>query len=50
MIQPLFVKMASTQTEMPMDYTIEEKTLTANDALQIHLAPAEGFLIRMKKE
>ena len=50
MIQPLFVKMASTQTEMPMDYTIEEKTLTANDALQIHLAPTGGFLVRLRKE
>jgi len=29
---------------------VEKKTLTANDALQIHLAPAEGFLIRVKKE
>ena len=33
-----------------MDYTIEEKTLTANDALQIHIAPAGGFLIRLEKE
>jgi alpha-glucosidase len=33
-----------------MDYAIEEKTLTANDKLQIHLAPAGGFLIRLKKE
>ncbi len=30
-----------------MDYTLEEKVLTANDALQIHLAPAGGFLIRL---
>lgn len=33
-----------------MDYTIEEKTLTANDNLQIHMAPAGGFLMRLKKE
>lgn len=33
-----------------MDYTIEEKTLTANDALQIHLAENGGFLVRLKKE
>lgn len=33
-----------------MDYTIEEKTLTANDVLQIHLAPGGGFLVRLKKE
>lgn len=33
-----------------MDYTIEEKTLTANDKLQIHLAPGGGFLVRLKKE
>ena len=33
-----------------MDYAIEEKTLTANDKLQIHLAPAGGFLVRLKKE
>lgn len=32
-----------------MDYTIEEKTLTAKDALQIHLAPAGGFLVRLRK-
>ncbi|QEC66589.1 glycoside hydrolase family 97 protein [Panacibacter ginsenosidivorans] len=33
-----------------MDYAIEEKTLTANDALQIHLAPGGGFLVGLKKE
>lgn len=33
-----------------MDYIIEEKTLNANDNLQIHLAPGGGFLIRIKKE
>jgi hypothetical protein len=33
-----------------MDYVIEEKTLTANNKLQIHLAPAGGFLVRLKKE
>jgi len=33
-----------------MDYMMEEKTLTANDKLQIHLAPAGGFLVRLKKE
>ncbi|CAN5703830.1 glycoside hydrolase family 97 protein [soil metagenome] len=33
-----------------MDYVIEEKTLTANDAFQIHLAPGGGFLVRLKKE
>lgn len=33
-----------------MDYTIEEKTLTATDALQIHLAENGGFLVRLKKE
>lgn len=33
-----------------MDYTIEEKTLTANDNIQIHMAPAGGFLVRLKKE
>ncbi len=33
-----------------MDYTIEEKTFTANDNLQIHLAPNGGFLVRLKKE
>ena len=33
-----------------MDYVMEEKTLTAADALQIHLAPGGGFLIRLKKE
>jgi alpha-glucosidase len=33
-----------------MDYAMEEKTVTANDKLQIHLAPAGGFLVRLKKE
>ncbi len=33
-----------------MDYAIEEKPLTANDSLQIHMAPAGGFLVRLKKE
>lgn len=33
-----------------MDYTIEEKTLTVNDNLQIHMAPAGGFFVRLKKE
>jgi alpha-glucosidase len=33
-----------------VDYVIEEKILTANDKLQIHLAKDGGFLVRMKKE
>ncbi|MGH2646790.1 MAG: glycoside hydrolase family 97 catalytic domain-containing protein, partial [Ginsengibacter sp.] len=33
-----------------MDYLIEEKTVTANDSLQIHLAPDGGFLVRVKKK
>ncbi|MBG9376895.1 glycoside hydrolase family 97 protein [Panacibacter sp. DH6] len=33
-----------------MDYVIEETTLVANDALQIHLAPGGGFLVRLRKE
>jgi len=33
-----------------MDYVIEEKTLTANDSLQIHMAPAGGFLVRLRKD
>ena len=33
-----------------MDYVIEEKTLTANDKLQIHLAPGGGFLVRLRME
>ena len=33
-----------------MDYAIDEKIVTANDALQIHLAPGGGFLVRLKKE
>ena len=32
-----------------MDYVMEEKTLTANDKLQIHLAPNGGFLMRLRK-
>ena len=31
-----------------MDYVIEEKTLTANDNLQIHMATAGGFLVRLR--
>lgn len=33
-----------------MDNVIEEKTLSANESLQIHLAPNGGFLVRLKKE
>ncbi|HEY2727908.1 MAG TPA: glycoside hydrolase family 97 C-terminal domain-containing protein, partial [Parafilimonas sp.] len=33
-----------------MDYVIEEKDLSANDNLQIHLAPNGGFLMKLKKE
>lgn len=33
-----------------MDYAIDEKTLSANNNLQIHLAPAGGFLVRLKKQ
>lgn len=33
-----------------MDYAIEEKTLTATNDLQIHLASGGGFLVRLKKE
>ncbi|HNP22689.1 MAG TPA: glycoside hydrolase family 97 protein [Panacibacter sp.] len=33
-----------------MDYVIEEKRLPANDTMQIHLAPAGGFLLRLKKD
>jgi alpha-glucosidase len=32
------------------DYIIEEKTLMANDKLQIHMAPAGGVLLRLVKE
>ena len=32
-----------------MDYVIEEKTLSANDNLHIHLAPDGGFLVRVRK-
>lgn len=31
------------------DYIIEEKTLTVNDKLQIHMAPAGGVLVRLVK-
>jgi alpha-glucosidase len=33
-----------------MDYVIEEKTLSANDNLQIHLAPNGGFLVKLIKQ
>jgi alpha-glucosidase len=33
-----------------VDYVMEEKTLTANDKLQIHMAKDGGFLVRLKKE
>jgi len=33
-----------------MDYVIEEKTLTQNDNLDIHLAPNGGFLVRLRME
>jgi len=33
-----------------MDYVMEEKPLTANDNLQIHMAPAGGFLMRVAKK
>ncbi len=33
-----------------MDYAIDEKTLSANNNLQLHLAPAGGFLVRLKKQ
>jgi alpha-glucosidase len=33
-----------------MDYVIEEKTLTANDSIPIHIAPGGGFLVRLIKE
>lgn len=33
-----------------MDYAIEEKLVTAHDSLQIHLAPAGGFLVRLYKK
>ncbi len=32
-----------------MDYVIEGKTLSANNSLQIHVAPAGGFLVKLKK-
>ena len=32
------------------DYIIEEKTLMANDKLQIHMAPAGGVLLRLVKK
>ena len=31
-----------------MNCAIEEKTFTANDKLQLHLAPAGGFLVKLK--
>jgi alpha-glucosidase len=33
-----------------MDYVIEEKPLTANKNLQIHMAPAGGFLVKLRKK
>lgn len=33
-----------------MDYLIEEKMLSANDNLQIHLAPNSGFLVKLIKQ
>ncbi len=33
-----------------MDYVIEEKTLSANDALDLHIANGGGFLVRLKKK
>lgn len=33
-----------------MDYALEEKIVTANDRLAIHMAPAGGFLLRLRKE
>jgi alpha-glucosidase len=33
-----------------IDYVMEEKTLTADDKLQIHLARDGGFLVRVRKE
>jgi alpha-glucosidase len=33
-----------------MDYVIEQKTLKHDDSVQVHLAPAGGFLVRLKKE
>lgn len=33
-----------------VDYSIEEKTLTANNSLPIHLAKDGGFLVRLKKK
>lgn len=33
-----------------MDYVIEEKLLSGNDSLQIHLAENGGFLMRLEKE
>jgi hypothetical protein len=37
------------QTAMQWIYN-RKKILTANDLLQIHLAPAGRFLVRLKKE
>jgi len=33
-----------------MDYMIEERTLTSDDSLDIHLAPGGGLLARLKKQ
>lgn len=33
-----------------MDYVMEESVLNRNSSLQVHLAPAGGFLVRLKKE
>jgi len=33
-----------------MDYAMEEKALSANNNLQIHLAPNGGFLVRLIKK
>ncbi len=33
-----------------IDYMIEEKTLTANHALNLHIAPAGEFMIRLTKK
>jgi alpha-glucosidase len=33
-----------------MDYVIEDRTLTAKDNLNVHMAPGGGFLVRLWKE
>ena len=33
-----------------MDYIIEEKTLSSNDTIDLHIANGGGFLVRLKKE